>query len=50
MKNLLDWLEFNKEILTTYSLDEIQDLAIAAGHDRSAVAQWFTHERFKRAA
>ena len=44
------WLEENRERLTTYSLEEIQDIAIASGQDRIQVAQWFTKTKFSRAA
>lgn len=50
MKELLTWLQANKEWLTTYSTSEIVDLAVACGMDRSAVAAWATSERFRHAA
>lgn len=44
------WLEEFKDKFTTYSTDEISDLAIACGYDRSEVAQWMTKSRFGSAA
>jgi hypothetical protein len=48
MTEFLDWLEKNKERLTTYSPSEISDVAIACGFDRSVVAMWETKERFRK--
>jgi hypothetical protein len=45
-----DWLQEHHDRFKTYSLDEISDIAIACGWDRSVVAQWLTSERFKGAA
>ena len=47
MHELKMWLESNKDHLKDYSLDEKVDLAIAAGMDRIAVAQWRASQTFQ---
>ena len=48
IKELKAWIEKNKE-LATYTTQEIVDLAIACGFQRSAIAQWQTQKKFKEA-
>lgn len=50
MTDFQNWLEANKDHFTTYSLEEIHDIAIASGQDRIEVAQWFTKAKFNRRA
>lgn len=49
-KELTAWITRNKDQFSKdkYSLDDIVNLAIACGLDRSAVAQWRTAQMFKR--
>ena len=49
MKEFLAWLERNRELLADRDLDNIRDLAIAAGFDRIVVSQWYTRKRFENA-
>jgi len=51
-KELTAWIadhknQFEKE---KYTLDEIVNLAIACGFDRSAVAQWRVQQTFRKVA
>ncbi len=50
MNDFEKWLLENKDRFSTYTLAEIQDLAIACGFSRIDVAQWRTREMFRRAA
>lgn len=51
-KELVFWIsahqaQFDKD---KYTLDDIVNLAIACGFDRSAVAQWRTQKMFRKVA
>ena len=50
MKEFREWLNRNPEISASRTLEEIAELAVAAGYDRQAIAQWLIHEKFVRAA
>ena len=44
------WLEEHKDMLADMTVDEIADLAIAAGIvSRMTIAEWRTGEKFRRA-
>lgn len=48
LAELKDWLTRNNDHLKTYSIEELADLAIAAGFSRLVVAQWLTHMKYRR--
>lgn len=47
MSELEAWLDRNKEHLTTYTLNEIADVAVASGFRRSDMATWITKQKFQ---
>lgn len=49
MNELMTWLEENKAHFTTYSPQEIADIAEAAGFDRAMVLQHLQSEKFRTA-
>lgn len=50
MTDFEKWLLENQDRLSTYSTDEIVDIATACGHDLAQISQWKTKARFGRAA
>lgn len=46
-----EWMEIHKDKFTTYSSDEICDVAVACGFDRQEICNWlFKNNGDRRAA
>lgn len=50
MTEFEEWLLENKERFSTYSADEIVDIATACGFDLAQISQWKTKTKWGRAA
>ncbi len=49
MKELKAWIKAHPEVLIDYSTEDLVNLAVACGFQRSAIAQWVTSRKFKEA-
>lgn len=50
MSDFETWLDQNKNKFDSYTLEEIQRLAIACGFSVNEVIEWRAREHFRRAA
>lgn len=47
---LKEWVANARRVHPDYSIEEIGELAVAAGFDRITVSMWETSEKFRRAS